>query len=168
MENIETAPKAAKPPLFRKDMTLAEAYNAMSAKQIYSPHTPLMVFLMENPRSPVGLPGAIELKEHDFMHCLLNQPLSVKGEAFVIGFTMGAHPNLKRWHTALFKFAAKYLYPRVFKFKDKHMEIFDHAVELGRQSRIKDFSNFDFGSYMDVKLADLRAMIGVDEVIAQA
>jgi len=148
-------------------MTLSEAYNRMTEKQLYSPHTPLMVFLMENPRSPIGLPGAIELKEHDYMHCLLNQPLSVKGEAFVIGFTMGAHPELKRWHTWLFKFSARYLYPRVFKFKEKHMAIFDQAVELGRKSRIKDFSNFDFNSYMDVKLADLRNLIGVDEVIAQ-
>jgi len=167
LATADVAAKPAKPPLFVKDMTLSEAYNKMQAQYLFSPKTPLAVFLMENPASPLGIPGAIDLREHDFMHCLLNQPLNVKGEAFVIGFTMGADPALKSWHTWLFKFVAKRFYPKAFRFKDKHMEVFDRAVALGKQSRIKDFAHFDFNAYMDARLADLRALIAVDEIVTQ-
>ncbi|HEY8964631.1 MAG TPA: hypothetical protein VIN59_09245 [Alphaproteobacteria bacterium] len=159
---------AKKPPLFEKTMTLLEAYTKMTAQSLFAPKTPFMIRLMENPASPLGYPGSIDLTKHDYMHCILNQPLTVKGEAYVLGFTMGADPRFRKWHAPLFKFIAQYLYPRQYKFKEKHIEIFDHALALGLQSNIKDFENLNWSDYMGVKLSDLRALIGVEELIAQA
>ena len=165
---MEAKKTAVKPPLFEKHMTLSEAYNKMTAQSLFAPKTPFLIRLMENPASPLKYPGSIDLTRHDYMHCLLNQPLTVKGEAYVLGFTMGADPKLRSWHAPLFKFIAQYLYPRQYRFKEKHIEVFDHALELGKKSRIKDFEHLNWASYMGMKLADLRALIGVDEVLAQA
>jgi hypothetical protein len=158
---------AKKPPLFEKHMTLSEAYNRMTSQNLFAPQTPIMIRLMENPASPIALPGAIDLTRHDYMHCILNQPLTVKGEAYVLGFTMGADPRFRWWHAPMFKFIARYCYPRQYRFKEKHLEVFDHALELGLKSRIKDFERLNWTEYMSMKLADLRKLIGVDEVIAQ-
>lgn len=158
---------AKKEPLFEKNMTLSEAYNRMTQRAIFAPNTPLVIKILENPNSPLALPGSIDLQGHDYLHCILNQPMTVKGEAYVLGFTMGADPNAKGWHKWIFKMAARYLYPQKYRFKDNHLAVFDHAFELGRKSRIRDFAAFDFSGYVDVKLADFRRLLDLDEVIAQ-
>lgn len=167
--DVTMAKPAAKPPLFVKDMTLSEAYNRMTERGIFAPNTPLAIRILENPASPLALPGSIDLKKHDYLHCLLNQPMTVKGEAYVLGFTMGADPKTKPWHVWVFKMAARYVYPKKYRFKDSHMDVFDHALALGRKSRVLDFQKFDFSGYTQQKLEDLRhLLIGVDEVVAQS
>ena len=47
------------------------------------------VWLIENPKSPISLTGAIDLYNHDIIHILLGRGMDVKDEALVIGFTMG-------------------------------------------------------------------------------
>lgn len=158
---------AKKEPLFVKDMTLSEAYNRMTQRAIFAPNTPLVIKVLENPKSPLALPGSIDLLGHDYLHCILNQPMTVKGEAYVLGFTMGADPYTRSWHKLIFKLAARYLYPEKYRFKDSHMAVFDHAFDLGKQSKVRDFAAFDFSGYVDVKLADFRKLLGLDEVISQ-
>lgn len=155
-------------PLFNKNMTLSQAYNRMTKRAIFEPNTPKIIWAFENPMSPIGLPGSIDLLAHDYLHCILNQPMTLKGEAYVLGFTMGADSRTQAWHVWLMKFVGRYLYPEKYRFKAEHIPVFDHALELGRRSKIKDLDRFDFQAYIDTKLADLRALFGVAEVAAQS
>lgn len=156
-----------KAPLFEKNMTLSEAYNRMTQRAIFAPQTPLIIKILENPNSPLALPGSIDLQGHDYLHCILNQPMTVKGEAYVLGFTMGADPSAKGWHAWIFKMAARYLYPKKYRFKREHLAVFDHGFNLGRKSAIQDFVRFDFSGFVNVKLKDFRALLGLDEVLQQ-
>ena len=72
---------------------------------------PLIVRLLENPQSPIALPGAITLYNHDCLHVLLEQKTTPEGEAFIVGFCMGNDPATKRIHVTILKLCARYIYP---------------------------------------------------------
>lgn len=139
----------------------------MTERAIFEPNTPKIIWTFENPMSPFGLPGSIDLLSHDYLHCILNQPMNLAGEAYVLGFTMGADSRTRPWHVGLFKFVAQYLYPEKYRFKSEHIPIFDHALKLGQKSLVQDLDRFDFQAYVDTKLADLRGIFGVEEIAAQ-
>lgn len=159
--------EAKRTPLFKKNMTLSQAYNRMTQRVIFEPNTPTIIWAFENPMSPFALPGSIDLLGHDYLHCILNQPMTLSGEAYVLGFTMGADSRTRPWHVWLMKFVGRFLYPEKYRFKAKHLPIFDHALALGRKSRLQDLDRVDFTQFAGVKLADLRALFGVSEVMAQ-
>ncbi|MES1026448.1 hypothetical protein ABN584_26465 [Gloeocapsa sp. BRSZ] len=50
---------------------------------------PFIVWLVENPHSPIALPGKISLYGHDSLHAILNRGHSLADEVFVGSFTMG-------------------------------------------------------------------------------
>ena len=52
-----------------------------------------LVWLIENPKSPFHLHGAVTLRDHDHIHVLLGRGQANDDEAFVIGFTMGNDGN---------------------------------------------------------------------------
>ena len=56
-----------------------------------------LVWLLENPNSPVSLTGAIDLYNHDIIHILLDRGMEVKDEAMVSGFTMGNSTATRSW-----------------------------------------------------------------------
>ena len=93
---------------------------------------PWIVRLLENPASPVALPGKISLLGHDCLHLLLDRYLSSSDEAFVIGFSMGNHRKTKSWHIKIFKFFSRYLYPDPYKFTPQDFYSFDLGFEYGR------------------------------------
>ena len=93
---------------------------------------PWIVRLLENPASPVALPGKISLLGHDCLHLLLDRYLSSSDEAFVIGFSMGNDRKTKSWHIKLFKFFSRYLYPEPYKFAAEDFYSFDLGFEYGR------------------------------------
>ena len=70
------------------------------------------VWLLENPKSPISLTGAIDLYNHDIIHILLDRGMAVRDEAMVIGFTMGNSETTSSWVRWLFEFCARYLYQR--------------------------------------------------------
>jgi hypothetical protein len=93
---------------------------------------PFIVKLLENPQSRLALPGNISLYNHDLLHVLLAQDLSLSGEAFVIGFSMGNDPDCRKIHILVYKFFSQYLYPQKYKFRQKHLVMFDWGYYYGR------------------------------------
>ena len=75
------------------------------------------VWLLENPKSPISLTGAIDLYNHDIIHILLDRGMLNRDEAMVIGFTMGNSETTSSWVRWLFEFCARYLYPESYRFK---------------------------------------------------
>ncbi len=123
---------------------------------------PALVRLLENPASPVALPGSIALHGHDCLHVLLGRGFSAEDEAFVIGFSMGTALNCKAWHVAIFKFAAFFLYPSVYRLNRAQLEVFDRGFAYARTLAHRNLHAFDFRPFEKMPLDSLRARLGID------
>ncbi|MGL5938882.1 MAG: hypothetical protein ACRC2S_00625 [Waterburya sp.] len=127
---------------------------------------------MENPLSPLALPGNICLYNHDLLHILLEQDLSPGGEAFVIGFSMGNNPSTKKTHVIIYKFFSQYLYPQKYRFNRQHLIQFDWGYSYGRNlytkvSKIKKAINkqpinqIDLAKFEEYPLEITQAYLGI-------
>ena len=123
---------------------------------------PFGIWLLENPRSPLCLPGSIDLFGHDCIHVLLECGLTLEDEAFVIGFTMGNDPKTKTIHLAFYKFFSSFLFPASYQFQKSHWDFFDLGFEIGRKSEFSSIHKVDFENLKDIKIEDLRKDFGVD------
>ncbi len=146
--------------------TLRETYNELCRAQTFKGKSPFIVWLFENPASPLALPGSISLAQHDYVHCLLGKNLSLSSEAYVLGFTMGCDPNTREWHLWFFKMLSCYLYPKQYRFKrKKHWPIFMRAYMLGKAAHAGDLEKVDFSAWMDQSIDQLRQhLLGVHVV----
>jgi len=135
-------------------MTLAQAYTRIGGDR---PNTiPFLVWLLENPASPLALPGRIHLREHDYLHLLLGRGFSASDEAYIIGFTMGNDLETKQWHVWLYKFVSLLIYPPKFRFTISDLREFDKGLALGRSLPIKNLNKLDFTAYRDWQLSRLK------------
>jgi hypothetical protein len=123
---------------------------------------PFMVWLLENPDSPVALPGCIDLFGHDCIHLLLRQGFTSKNEAYVVGFTMGNDVRTNRLHLMIFKFAARVLYPEKYRLDASEIEYFERGFDLGQKIRVKNLNRFSFSQWHEKTLQDIRVEIGLD------
>ena len=89
------------------------------------------VWLIENPKSPVSLTGAVDLHNHDIIHILLDRNMDVRDEAMVIGFTMGNSKMTSSWVRWLFEFCAKYLYPVGYRFDEQDLLEYERGFAYG-------------------------------------
>ncbi len=89
------------------------------------------VWLLENPRSPISLTGAVDLYNHDIIHILLNRGMNVRDEAMVIGFTMGNSETTSSWVRWLFEFCAQHLYPAGYNFNEYDLFEFEKGFAYG-------------------------------------
>jgi len=107
-----------------------------------------LIWLLENPKSPLHLHGACKLKDHDYIHIILDRGQAIEDEAFVIGFTMGNDGRTRMWEKKLFKFISHWLYPKNDRFTKNHLEIYDQGFEYGRsKSHIyQRIGEFDWSS----------------------
>ena len=103
------------------------------------------VWLLENPKSPISLTGAIDLYNHDIIHILLNRGMDVRDEAMVIGFTMGNSETTSSWVRWLFEFCARYLYPEGYQFNENDLLEFERGYAYGytRPKRNIHLEKFD-------------------------
>ena len=103
------------------------------------------VWLLENPKSPISLTGAVDLDNHDIIHILLNRDMEVKDEAMVIGFTMGNSDTTSSCVRWLFEFCARYLYPEGYNFNDETLLEFERGYAYGytRKKRNIHLANFN-------------------------
>ena len=92
----------------------------------------LATWLWENPSSPIHLSGAIDLYEHDCMHCILDRGLLLPDEAFVIGYTMGNDENLKSWEPHFYLFLVSVFFPRYYCFNENERKVYFSGLEFGR------------------------------------
>jgi len=122
---------------------------------------PFLVRLLENPASPMALPGMIDLYRHDCLHLLLGRGFSLHDEAFVVGFTMGNDVRTKAIHLAIFKFCSVLFYPRAYRFDRSHLPCFDSGFALGRKARLRNINQLDFRSCEHQPLRALREWIGI-------
>lgn len=120
------------------------------------------VKLIENPRSPFSLPGAIDLESHDCIHALVGRGLLNQDEAFVIGYTMGNASKLKHWHINLYKYYAMYIFPKIYRFGERELVAFDLGVAFGKTRRTKDIHKVDLISMQDKTLGELRAKYDIN------
>jgi len=122
---------------------------------------PWYVRLLENPRSPLALAGAVDLFSHDCIHLLLGRGLLPQDEAFVLGFTLGTSAGRRRWHARLLGFCARYLYQSSYRFSDLDHDVFHYAVAAGRTSQVLPLDDVDFRALLEQPLALVRARVGV-------
>ena len=148
--------------------TLAEAFAQLRRMQNTNVTIPTLIRALENPASPIALPGAVGLQAHDYIHCILGCDLSLSGEAFAIGFTMGSSPRMGRISEWLYAVCARYAYPRPYRFADRHIALFHRAVHLAARMPVCDLSRTDFRPYLDVPLPQIRATLGIDETALNA
>ena len=119
-----------------------------------------LVWLIENPKSPISLTGAIDLFNHDIIHVLLDRGMTTKDEAMVIGFTMGNSETTSSWVRWLFEFIARHLYPTAYKFNDDELIEFERGYAYGytRPCRNIHLEQFDTSKSVDV----FRKKYGID------
>lgn len=152
--------KEWKPPIFEDQKTLAEAREEMPVEPI---RVPFIVWLIENPKSPFSFPGWTDINIHDYMHIILGQDLSNDGEAFVLGFCMGNNRKTKWWHIKLFKFVAKYLYPKYYRLTESNLVRFNDGLEYGNRLRYKNINESKFENFRYEKIEWIRKVFGMDK-----
>jgi len=97
------------------------------------------VWLLENPKSPISLTGAIDLYNHDIIHILLDRGMLNRDEA------MGNSETTSSWVRWLFEFCARYLYPESYRFNEHDLLEFERGFAYGytRSRRNIHLAKFD-------------------------
>ena len=159
-------------PYLQDDITLRDAHHSMSQVRAEEDEIPLMVQLVENPKFQIPgfrlFHGAVDLRQHDFIHIILGRGLLEKDEAFTIGFTMGTTNKVSTTEEKLYSIIAQYLYPEVYKFDKDDIEVFKNAVRLGYISGCQPLDEFDFSPCLDMTLRDIRNQIGLEKELLMA
>jgi hypothetical protein len=140
--------------------SLQEAYDSLEGDP--PSKIPFVVWLLENPDSPMALPGNIDLYGHDCIHLLLKQGFTSKNEAYVVGFTMGNDVRVNSLHLLVFKFVARVLYPQKYRLDASELEYFERGFAIGQKIRVKNLNKFEFSQWRSRTLQDIRAEIGLD------
>lgn len=131
-----------------------------------------MVQLVENPK--FHLPGmtlfhgAVGLQQHDDIHIILGRGLLPMDEAFTIGFTMGSTGQVSTVEEKLYALLAQYVYPGSYRFSVDDIAVFRHAVRLGHISASLPLDAFDFSTYLDTPLCELRHLVGLEDKLILA
>lgn len=140
-------------------VTLGEAYNSFGGDEPIS--IPLLVWLLENPKSQLALPGKISLFNHDCLHILFGLGFSAKEEAFLVGFAMGTDPSTRPIHLMMLKFFAKQLYPHPYRFSQDCLDAFDVGVKYGERSEFQNLYRLDFSGFKEFSVDTLRRQLGI-------
>jgi hypothetical protein len=141
-------------------LTIQEAYNlAFDSETSYIPP---VVWLLENPDSPLPFPGKISLQNHDYIHILLGRGKSSQDEAFVVGFTMGNSTKVNWFHLKIFKLCSGYLYPSPFNFSRSDFRAFDLGVSYGQKNKIRNINEMDLSQYANQTVDCVRKVFGIN------
>jgi hypothetical protein len=142
------------------DTTLAAAYQSLQGDA--PSEIPKIVWLLENPASPVALPGNIDLFGHDCIHLLLKKGFTSASEAYVVGFTMGNDLRTTNLHFTFFKFASLFLYPPKYRLTIAEISILEKGFKKGRGTPIKNLNQIDLEQWSDKTLGELRKEIELE------
>ncbi|WP_404786544.1 hypothetical protein [Altericista sp. CCNU0014] len=144
-------------------LTLQGAYQTLEGDP--PSKIPFIVWLLENPESPLALPGCIDLYGHDCLHLLLKQGFTSENEAYVVGFTMGNDIRTNRVHLFIFKLAARVLYPEKYRLKASDIETFERGFQMGKRVQVKNLNQSSFERWEYKILKDIRTEIGLETAI---
>lgn len=121
---------------------------------------PLIVRFFENPKYDKyrfnRLKGSISLFNHDILHILLKQKMTLNGEAFVIGYTMGNAQGNTFFDIWLYKVVSQYFFPKQFRFSKENLKYFDKGYNLGTSNSFKNVHKIDFKKYYHKSLKEVR------------
>ncbi|MUH00598.1 hypothetical protein F7734_53355 [Scytonema sp. UIC 10036] len=145
----------------KNDLSIKKIYQGWGGNQ--QSDIPFIVWLLENPQSPVALPGAISLQCHDFIHIILGRGRELQDEAFVIGFTMRNDPKTNRYHVAIFKLFSRFFYPKKYKFKREHFKDFEAGFLVGKRAKLKSINKLAPDSYQDMSVREVKEQFGIDD-----
>ena len=140
--------------------TLRALYDSMPGDQATA--IPWYVRLLENPASPLALPGAIDLFGHDCIHILLGRGMLPQDEEFVIGFTMAASGKLSKWQQRLFTLCACYIYRSTYRFSGTDRRVFDLAADFAIQCGARPVHDIAWREMVDWEIGDVRASVGIE------
>lgn len=142
-------------------MNLKQAINEFRASSTYKKQSEIhwFVWLIENPKSPLSLNGAVDLYNHDIIHILMGCGLTLQDEALVIGFTMGNSEKQSGFVKWLFLLCAKYLYPDGYRFGKKETQLFNRGYSYGltRRKRNIHLERFNLSEMVN----DIRKRFGI-------
>jgi hypothetical protein len=127
---------------------------------------PLALWLLEDPDSPLALPGAACLDLHDCLHVLLNRGYSTADEAFVVGFSMGNDRRCRRWHQRLLALVSHRFYPKTYRHSRRDLWQFWRGVWLGQRTLpLMQFTPEDF-LRLGERLGQIRFALGLQSCCA--
>jgi hypothetical protein len=141
-------------------MTLTEAYQSLQGDE--QSDIPWIVWLLENPASPIALPGNIDLAGHDCLHLLLKKGFTSSSEAYVVGFTMGNDQRTKWFHFQFFKLAVLFLYPPKYRLSYAEINVLERGFKLGQRTLVKDLNQSDLAKWNTKTLEQLRLDLGLE------
>lgn len=122
---------------------------------------PWIIWLFENPKSPIAFGGSIDLRRHDYLHILFERGFSNDDEAFIIGLTMSNDTRTNWFHYNLFKFVSLLLYPAPYRFTLANLKAFNEGICIGAKLPIKNLNKLDF-SYVDgVSVESLQKLLKI-------
>lgn len=146
------------------NITLKQALKEISIDEPEA--IPWIIRLIENPCSPIALPGKISLYNHDCLHVLLSRGVTLQDEAFIIGFTMGNDPAINRFYVWVFKFISQFFYPRKYRFRREDFSYYASGFEYGMKLRaVAQFNQIDFKRYESLSVDSLRAKFGLAKIV---
>lgn len=147
------------PGLDNDEKSLREVYQTLPTYEFTS--YPLIVLIVENPKSPIAIKGKCSLLRHDLIHVLLGRGLFVQDEAFVIGYTMGTSKKIGGFEKELFKFCAHRLYPKKYRFGKEDLGVYDLGFMAGQANRI-DIFDIRLEEMMNEPLGEIRKSLNID------
>lgn len=154
------------------EMTLRDAKARMDEIALEQEDIPWIIKMVENPKWDIPgfdiFSGATDLNTHDYIHLLLGRGVMPKDEAFVLGFTMGSTNRVGEIEERLYTFFAKYLYPKVYRFKSDEIRVYKDAVRLGYISRCTPLDKINYEQYLDLTLEEARKAIGIESSLLKA
>jgi hypothetical protein len=146
-------------PNYLDEWTLDAAYQSLQGDP--PDKIPFVVWLLENPASPLAMPGNIDLAGHDCIHLLLKQGFAAANEAYVVGFTMGNDDRTTWLHLMIFRIVALFLYPPKYRLTTDELAIFDQGVALGRQTKVKNLNQGVLVKWNNATLRSVREQVGL-------
>lgn len=141
-------------------LTLKTAYESLQGDP--PSKIPFIVWLFENPNSPIALPGCIDLYGHDCLHLILKQGFTPENEAYVLGFTMGNDTSTNCLHLVVFLLVAQVFYPGHYRLRPANIPAFMQGLVVGRQTRTRNLNQCAFKQWESQALKEIRAEIGLE------
>lgn len=123
---------------------------------------PFLMWLLENPDSPLALPGNIGLYNHDCMHLILKQGFSSENEAFVVGFSMGNDVRTNWLHQWMIKTSSVWLYPKKYRWHHSNVAAFEQGLKVGRATKIKNLNRSIPDAWNNKRLPEIRDELGLE------
>lgn len=125
---------------------------------------PAIIRAFESPDSPLKLPGACTLEQHDVLHILLGRGLVDQDEAFVLGFTAVADPEFSNEDMDRYKFAFS-IYPEPYCIRGCDLIAFDLGVEAARKMDLRNLIDLDVETVRPQTIGQVRRHLGIDKEI---